>query len=121
MEYLTPKDFEDDNPLSTVSRRVFIKGLGFVSVSLLVGTMGGCDKLADAIKNRPVRRRLRTGSAEVDAEINTNRNAVQAMKGLNTSIGWEAQALIHGNANNFTFCEHGTQKVKLFARSEEHT
>jgi tyrosinase len=109
MEYLTPKDFEDNDPLSTVSRRVFIKGLGFVSVSLLVGTMGGCDKLADAIKNRPVRRRLRTGSAEVDADINTYRNAVQAMKGLNTSIGWEAQALIHGNANNFTFCEHGTQ------------
>jgi tyrosinase len=108
MEYLTPKDFEDTNPLSTVSRRVFIKGLGFVSVSLLAGTMGGCDQLADAIKNRPVRRRLRTGSAEVDADINTYRNAVQAMKGLNTSIGWEAQALIHGNAASFTFCEHGT-------------
>src|SRR6185369_17402443 len=71
MEYLTPKDFEDNDPLSTLSRRLFIKGLGFVSVSLLVGTMGGCDKLADAIKNRPVRRRLRTGSAEVDADINT--------------------------------------------------
>src|SRR6185295_9571588 len=107
MEYLTPKDFEDNDPLSTVSRRVFIKGLGFVSVSLLVGTMGGCDKLADAIKNRPVRRRLRTGSAEVDADINTYRTAVQNMKNLasNISTSWEAQALIHGNANNFTFCE----------------
>jgi len=110
MEYLTPKDFEDNDPLSTVSRRIFIKGLGFVSVSLLVGTMGGCDKLADAIKNRPVRRRLRTGSAEVDADINTYRTAVQAMKNLapNIPTSWEAQALIHGNANNFTFCEHGT-------------
>lgn len=110
MEYLTPKDFADDNPLSTVSRRVFIKGLGFVSVSLLVGTLGGCDKLADAIKNRPVRRRLRTGSAEVDADINTYRSAVQAMKALpaGNPISWEAQAAIHGNANNFTFCEHGT-------------
>lgn len=108
MEYLTPKDFEDDSPLSTVSRRIFIKGLGFVSVSLLVGTMGGCDKLADAIKNRPVRRRLRTGSAEVDADINTYRNAVAAMKGNNGSTGWEAQALIHGNNVSFTFCEHGT-------------
>jgi hypothetical protein len=28
METLTPADFEDDNPLSTVSRRVFVKGLG---------------------------------------------------------------------------------------------
>src|SRR6185369_17826182 len=94
MEYLTPKDFADDNPLSTVSRRVFIKGLGFVSVSLLVSTLGGCDKLADAIKNRPVRRRLRTGSAEVDADINTYRSAVQAMKALpaNNPISWEAQA-----------------------------
>jgi tyrosinase len=104
MEYLTPKDFADDDPLSTVSRRVFIKGLGFVSVSLLVGTLGGCDKLADAIKNRPVRRRLRTGSAEVDADINTYRSAVPA----GNPISWEAQAAIHGNANNFTFCEHGT-------------
>ena len=110
MEYLTPKDFEDNDPLSAVSRRVFIKGLGFVSVSLLVGTMGGCDKLADAIKNRPVRRRLRTGSAEVDADINTYRSAVQAMKALpaNNPISWEAQAAIHGNASSFTFCEHGT-------------
>src|ERR1043166_3062765 len=108
MEYLTPKDFEDSDPLSTVSRRVFIKGLGFVSVSLLVGTMGGCDKLADAIKNRPVRRRLRTGSSEVDADINTYRNAVAAIKGNNGSTGWEAQALIHGNNVQFTFCEHGT-------------
>src|SRR5690349_24100397 len=74
MEFLTPKDFEDTNPLSTTSRRVFIKGLGFVSVSLLVSTMGGCDQLAEAIKNRPVRRRLRTESAEVDADINTYRN-----------------------------------------------
>lgn len=111
MEYLTPKDFADDNPLSTVSRRVFIKGLGFVSVSLLVSTLGGCDKLADAIKNRPVRRRLRTGSAEVDADINTYRNAVQAMKALaaNNPISWEAQAAIHGTvAGGFAFCEHGT-------------
>ena len=110
MEYLTPKDFEDNNPLSPVSRRVFIKGLGFVSVSLLVSTMGGCDQLADAIKNRPVRRRLRTGSAEVDADINTYRNAVQTMKGkaANDPLSWVAQATIHGDANHFNFCEHGT-------------
>ena len=109
MEYLTPKDFADDNPLSNVSRRVFIKGLGFVSVALLVSTLGGCDQLADAIKNRPVRRRLRTGSPEVDADINTYRTAVQEMKNLsNNPISWDAQAAIHGNAINFTFCEHGT-------------
>ena len=57
-----------------------------------------------------MRRRLRTGSAEVDADINTYRNAVQAMKALPASnpISWEAQAAIHGNAVSFTFCEHGT-------------
>jgi tyrosinase len=111
MEILTPRDFEDNNPLSTTSRRVFIKGLGFVSVSLILSTLGGCDKLADAIKNRPVRRRLRTGSAEVDADINTYRTAVAAMKALPASnpISWDAQATIHGTvAGGFNFCEHGT-------------
>lgn len=110
METLTPKDFEDNNPLSEVSRRVFIKGLGFVSVALIVGTMGGCDQLAEAIKNRPVRRRLRTGSAEVDADIATYRDAVAAMKALPASnaISWAAQAAIHGIPSGFTFCEHGT-------------
>lgn len=112
MEFLTPKDFEDTNPLSTTSRRVFIKGLGFVSVSLLLSTLGGCDQLAEAIKNRPVRRRLRTGSPEVDADINTYRTAVAAMKALPASnpISWDAQATIHGTvAGGFNFCEHGTQ------------
>lgn len=111
METLTPTDFLDNDPLSDVSRRVFIKGLGFVSVGLIVATMGGCDKLADAIKNRPVRRRLRTGSAEVDADITTYRNAVAAMKALpaSDSRSWTAQALIHGTvAGGFNFCEHGT-------------
>ena len=111
METLTPKDFEDNNPLSTTSRRVFIKGLGFVSVSLILSTLGGCDKLADAIKNRPVRRRLRTGSPEVDADIATYRTAVAAMKALPASnpISWTAQATIHGTvAGGFNFCEHGT-------------
>ncbi len=110
MEYLTPKDFEDDNPLSTIGRRVFIKGLGFVSVALLVSTMGGCDKLAEAIKNRPVRRRIRTGSAEVDADLVIYKDAVKAMKDLPASnpISWAAQATIHGIPSGFNFCEHGT-------------
>ncbi|HET6893740.1 MAG TPA: tyrosinase family protein, partial [Pyrinomonadaceae bacterium] len=112
METLTPADFADDNPLSSVSRRVFVKGLGFVSVALILSTLGGCDKLADAIKNRPVRRRLRTGSAEVDADIATYRDAVAAMKALpaGNPTSWAAQAAIHGTANPnvFIFCEHGT-------------
>ncbi|HEX5965493.1 MAG TPA: tyrosinase family protein, partial [Pyrinomonadaceae bacterium] len=110
MEFLTPKDFEDNNPLSEVSRRVFIKGLGFVSVALIVSTLGGCDGLSEAIKNRPVRRRLRTGSAEVDADIATYRDAVAAMQLLPSSnpISWAAQATIHGTSSGFNFCEHGT-------------
>ena len=41
METLTPADFvEDLNPLNNVGRRVFVKGLGFVSVALLLGTLG---------------------------------------------------------------------------------
>ncbi|MCM3873496.1 MAG: tyrosinase family protein, partial [Pyrinomonadaceae bacterium] len=110
METLTPTDFEDLNPANNLSRRIFIKGLGFVSVALLMGSMGGCDKIAEAIRNRPIRRRLRTGSAEVDADINTYRQAVTAMKALAAGDGrsWTAQATIHGTNAGFNFCEHGT-------------
>lgn len=112
METLNPADFADDpDPINGVSRRVFVKGLGFVSIALLLGTLGGCDKLAEAIKNRPTRRRLRTGSAEVDADINTYRNAVAAMKGLSggNPTSWTAQAGIHGTvAGGFNFCEHNS-------------
>ncbi|HMG36477.1 MAG TPA: tyrosinase family protein [Blastocatellia bacterium] len=95
----------------TLNRRVFIKGLGFVSASLLFGIMGGCEELAEAIKNRPVRRRLRTGSPEVDADIDTYRQAVTLMKGLAVADqrSWNNQAAIHGTvAGGFNFCQHGT-------------
>lgn len=115
MEILTPADFVQDlNPLNNVGRRVFVKGLGFVSVALLLGTLGGCDRLADAIKNRPIRRRLRIGSPEVDADIDTYRQAVTAMKNdlpAGDPRSWTAQAEIHGIGGiggHFNFCEHGT-------------
>src|SRR5262245_54169660 len=98
-----------------VNRRVFVKGVGFVSASLLFGLMGGCEELADAIKNRPVRRRLRTGSPEVDADIQTYRQAVELMKGMGAGSlpagdprSWDSQAAIHGVPGHFTFCQHGT-------------
>ena len=50
MEILTPADFEDLNPSNNPSRRVFVKGLGFVGVALLMGPLGGCDKLEEAIR-----------------------------------------------------------------------
>jgi len=111
MEILKPADFANDrNPLNPVSRRVFVKGLGFISSALLLGLMGGCEPIIDAIKNRPIRRRLRTGSPEVDADIDTYRQAVTAMKALasNNPTSWAAQAAIHGVAAHFNFCEHGT-------------
>jgi tyrosinase len=111
METLTPKDFVLDFDLSKPSRRVFIQGLGFVSVALLMGSLGGCETLIEAIRNRPIRRRLRSGSADVDGAIATYRDAVTAMKGLGASDGrnWDAQATIHGTAGvGFNFCQHGT-------------
>jgi tyrosinase len=112
MDTLTPADFSADIDLTgKSSRRIFIQGVGLVGVGLLMGSLGGCDKLADAIKNRPTRRRLRTGSAEVDADIATYRQAVEAMQALPGSDprSWTAQAGIHGtSAGGFNFCEHGT-------------
>jgi tyrosinase len=112
METLTPKDFVAELSLEApTTRRVFIKGVGFVSAALLMGTLGGCDKLIDAIRNRPIRRRVRTGNAQVDADIATYRQAVTAMKALPASDprSWVAQAAIHGTiAGGFNFCEHGT-------------
>jgi tyrosinase len=115
METLTPADFVEELSFSNnLSRRVFVKGLGFVSVALLMGSLGGCDQLADAIKNRPVRRRLRIGSPEVDADIAIYRQAVKSMKDLDISDpgdprSWKNQAGIHGTvAGGFNFCEHGT-------------
>ena len=96
---------------NSFSRRVFVQGLGFVSLGLLMGTFGGCEKIIEDIKNRPIRRRLRTGSAEVDADIAIYRDAVAAMKALPASnpISWAAQATIHGTAGCcFNFCEHNT-------------
>lgn len=93
-----------------VDRRVFIKGLGWVGTGLFLATLGGCESCIDKIKNRPVRRRLRTGSAEVDAAIATYKNAVELMRNLpgSDSRRWNAQAEIHGSSSAFNFCQHGT-------------
>ena len=97
-----PKDME---------RRVFIKGLGYVSLGLIFSTMlGGCEALLEQIKNRPVRRRLRTGSAGVDQAIAIYKDAVSRMKALPASNprSWAAQSAIHGTVSGgFNFCQHG--------------
>ena len=93
-------------------RRVFVKGVGIVSLGFLLNvSLGGCESCSDQIKNRPMRRRLRTGSAEVDADVETYRQAVAAMKALPSSDprSWAAQAAIHGTSGvGFNFCHHGT-------------
>jgi tyrosinase len=94
-----------------LSRRVFVKGLGLVSVGLIFGMLGGCEAIAEAIANRPTRRRLRTGSPEVDADIATYTNAVQLMQALPASDprNWASIAGIHGTvAGGFLYCQHGT-------------
>ncbi len=96
----------------TVDRRVFLKGLGSLSLGLLLGPfLGGCEGCLETIKNRPIRRRLRTGSAEVDADIATYTQAVSLMKALPASDprSWAHQAGIHGSvAGGFNLCQHGT-------------
>ncbi len=99
---------------ANLHRRVFLKGIGYVSLGLLLGTLGGCEALEESIRNRPIRRRLRTGSVEVDADIAIYAEAVRLMKELNSTApadkrGWNKQSAIHGVNNvDFTFCHHGT-------------
>ena len=101
-----------NNGINSLDRRVFIKGLGLVSLGVVSGlTLGGCEGCAEKIRNRPIRRRLRTGSPEVDADIETYRQAVELMKGLpsSDSRNWINQATIHGTiAGGFNQCQHGT-------------
>jgi tyrosinase len=95
----------------TVDRRIFIKGLGVISTGLVMATLGGCEALFDQIANRPVRRRLRTGSPEVDDVIVVYQDAVNQMRALpgTDPRSWDAQAAIHGTVTGgFNFCQHGT-------------
>lgn len=95
-----------------IDRRVFLRGLGYVSLSLIFSTLlGGCEALFEQIQNRPVRRRLRTGFAEVDNVIAIYKDAVSQMKALPSSNprSWTAQAALHGTVSGgFNFCQHGS-------------
>jgi tyrosinase len=92
-------------------RRIFIKSLGWIGTGLLFATMGGCESLFEQIRNRPTRRRVRAGSPEVDAALETYKQAVTLMKALPSSDrrSWSAQAGIHGTvAGGFNLCQHNT-------------
>ncbi len=100
------------NEPEDMKRRIFIKGVGFVSLGLVFGTMlGGCEAIIEQIRNRPVRRRLRTGSTDVNNAIAIYKNAVTLMKALPSSNprSWAAQSALHGTiSGGFNFCQHGT-------------
>lgn len=116
-----------DDPFDTpesADRRIFIKGLGFVSLGLVSGTLlGGCESIIEQIQNRPIRRRLRTGSPAVDNDIAIYEDAVAAMKALPNSDprSWFAQSAIHGTDGvGFNFCHHGTQHFFSWHRAYLH-
>jgi len=93
-------------------RRGFLKGLGGAALGLFVAsTLGGCESILAAIRNRPMRHRLDTTGVAVQADVQTYRDAVAAMKALPASDprSWSAQAAIHGTvAGGFNLCQHGT-------------
>jgi len=96
-----------------LDRRVFIRGVGTVSLGFVAALgLGGCQTLIDQIANRPIRRRLRTGSAVVDNDIAIYTDGVAQMKALPAADprSWTAQSGIHGTVvpNVFNFCQHGT-------------
>ena len=63
-------------------RRAFLKGLGGTALGLFVAaTLGGCESLLEAIRNRPVRRRLNAVNAPVQLRISRQRS-VEASRGL---------------------------------------
>ena len=93
-------------------RRAFLKGVGGAAAGLfLASTLGGCESLLEAIRNRPIRRRLNAVSAPVQADVQTYRAAVAAMQALPASDprNWARQAGIHGTVSGgFNLCQHGT-------------
>lgn len=94
----------------SLDRRSFLKKMSIFSSAIAITSFGACEALAEAIANRPIRRRIRTGSTEVDQAVSIYENAVSLMKGLpNTDPrSWLNQATLHGTASSFSFCQHGT-------------
>lgn len=85
------------------SRREFFKDLRAAGALGLMVYLGGCEKLKEQIKNRPVRRDISKLAAN-DPIIQTYKDAVNAMKSLPLSDGrnWTRQAQIHND-----HCSHG--------------
>lgn len=98
-----------DDPLP--ARRRFLRHAGGGALGLVAAlSLGGCEIIAEAIRNRPTRPRLRVGSATLAPQLATYKAGVAAMKALPASDprSWAAQAAIHGTAAGFNLCQHGT-------------
>jgi len=100
------------NAENSLDRRVFLKGVGYISLGVVASTLfGGCESILEQIQNRPIRRRLGTGTSEVDQDVEIYKDAVSQMKMLDSSDprSWDAQASIHGTVTGgFNHCRHGS-------------
>lgn len=101
----------DDNSVSTYlhSRRDFIKNLSIPAALLMLLGTGGCESILEAIRNRPIRRRVNPSSPESVSSMNIYNDAINLMKGLPASDprSWNNQAGIHGIPATFLKCQHG--------------
>jgi tyrosinase len=91
-------------------RRDFIQlaaaGTAGLAALWFFGSCEGCvESIVEAIKNRPVRRYIRTGSALLDQDMQIYADAVSQMKALPASDprSWISQSNIHLN-----HCQHST-------------
>ena len=100
----------DLNALTDPNRRIFLKGVGAVSTSLVLATLGGCEHLLEEIEHRPTRRWIGSGSHAVNHDLAIYTDAVNRMKGLSPgdARNWNSIAAIHGTAlAGFIWCQHG--------------
>jgi tyrosinase len=84
------------------TRRACLHAFNSLGALIAFGALGGCERLQEAIANRPTRRRAGTPGAAADEAIYAR--AVAAMRALpaNDPRNWERQAEIHLN-----HCPHG--------------
>lgn len=100
----------DFHALHLSSRREFIRNLS-MGAALLALSTGGCEAILEAIRKRPIRRRVNPSSPESMAALEIYKAAITLMKGLPSSDprSWNNQAGIHGTVTaGFLKCQHGT-------------
>jgi tyrosinase len=83
-----------------LNRAEFLGSVGALALTL---SIGGCEKIAQEIANRPTRRNL-ANLAPTDPILQTYRTAITQMQALPSSdpFNWTSQANIHAN-----HCPHG--------------